>query len=123
MIQDYIKQEDRDYVVNCKLKLAGIILERGWTVEALEEECRIPASTIYNWLNVKRNAFPGIASLSVICRALGVGVPDVLADPLWMSVDRERYLFVRPFMEEPIDRVRMFSDFYFKCKKAFGSDG
>lgn len=116
MKKPYIQQIDRDYIVNCKLKLAGIIKSRGWTVDALSAKTGIPVSTIYSWLDIERTEFMTFAAASVVCRALKISVHEVLADPMWISIDKNRYLFVRPWMEEDIEIVELVTKFYFNLK-------
>ena len=41
---------------------------------------------------------------------------EVLADPMWISIDKNRYLFVRPWMEEDIEIVELVTKFYFTLK-------
>ena len=115
----FIESQDIDYVINCKLKLAAIIKDRGWTIDALSASTGVPATTIYGWLNLDSPFFPPLQALSLICRHLEVTVNDVLADPMWNSIDHERFLFVRPWMSEPIERVKLVTDFYYKLKESF----
>jgi hypothetical protein len=118
MKQDYITDDERNFIINCKLKLRAVIKAEGWTVEALSLDNGIPSSTIYSWLDVNQLTFP-LPGICVLCRSMKIPVHSVLADPMWNSIDKDRYLFVRPWMEEPIENVRAFTDFYYKCKAIF----
>lgn len=122
MKKTYIDQADLDYLVNTKLKFAGILKDKGWTVKMLSLESGIPESTIYGWLDINKMDFMSLPSASKACRTLGISIHELLADPMWISIDKNRYLFVRPWMEEPIERVREFTDFYYRCKAMFKDD-
>lgn len=122
MRKNYVDDIDREYVVNTKLKFAGILQERGWSVKRLSLDAGIPESTLYGWLDIDNPEFMSLPAASKVCRTIGISIHELLADPMWLTIDRNRYLFVRPFMEEPIERVRLFTEFYYRCKEMFSED-
>lgn len=115
----YIEQVDRDYLVNTKLKFAGILKHQGWTVKRLSLESGIPDSTLYAWLDIDNSEFMSLVAASKVCRTIGISIHELLADPMWITIDKNRYLYIRPLMEEPIERVKEFTDFYYRCKEMF----
>lgn len=109
----YVPKYAKDYVTQTKLKLVWIIKDRKWTVEALAEATGIPISNFYRWLDINDSSFMPLDVAVVVCNSLEITVAEMLADPMWTQIDENRYLFVRPFMTEPIERVKMLHDFYF----------
>jgi hypothetical protein len=69
MKQDYITDDERNFIINCKLKLRAVIKAEGWTVEALSLDNGIPSSTIYSWLDVDQLTFP-LPGICVLCRSM-----------------------------------------------------
>ena len=110
----YITQAQREYVINCKMKFALIMRDLEWGVVELSAATRIPASTIYGWLDVGREEFMGVAAIAKVCEVMKITPAELLADPMWIDIDQNRFLFVRPWMEEDIETVRLITEFYFK---------
>lgn len=123
MKQKYIEQVDINYLINTKLKFSGILKERGWTVKKLSLESDIPESTIYGWLDTGTTEFMSLPAASKVCRTMKISIHELLADPMWIGIDKNRYLFVRPWMEEDIEIVELVTKFYFNLKQLIKKAG
>lgn len=120
----YLTHHALEFVVLTKLKLRSIMEDRGWNMETLSHATGIPQSTLSRWLDPERRDFMGLADAVVVSEALGITVREMLADPQWrgMNEEAERYLFVRPLMEAPIEHVRLLTEFYWRFISMMGSD-
>jgi DNA-binding Xre family transcriptional regulator len=120
-IKKYLTPVSLDYVIACKLKLAGILEDRGWNKETLSYATGIPQSTLSRWLDPDRHDFMRLADAAVISDCIGITVREMLADPMWRDLqpNDERYLFIRPLMEAPIAHVRVLTEFYWRFKDLF----
>ena len=70
------------------LRIQVLCSERGWTVNALANECGVPPSTIYSMLNTKSKN-PGVVSIQKICDGLGISVREFFDTPLFEDLEQE----------------------------------
>lgn len=119
----YLTPQAIDYVIATKFKLRSIIVDRGWTIDALTEATGIPQSTMSRWLNPEKTDFMGLADAAVIADCLGVTVRELLADPIWRDLDPhdDRYLYIRPLMQIPIAHVKLLIEYYWRFRDLFDS--
>lgn len=117
--KSYVDEKSRDYVRQTKRKLALIIADKGWTVETISEVTKIPATNLYRWLDPDETSFVPLDCSMMICNCIGIDIREMFADHMWMGLDNNRYLFLRPLMEEPIERIRLVTAFYFEVKRTF----
>lgn len=121
----YLTPVALDYVTTTKLKLRGIIADRGWTIDALSLATKIPQSTLSRWLDPEKKDFMGLADMVVICDCLGITVREMLADPVWRKLGQqdERYLYIRPLMQIPISHVKLLTEYYWRFRDLFDKAG
>ena len=117
--KSYITPVAENYIIACKLNLAGLIEEKGWKVSALCCATGIPDSTMSQWLDLRHHEFIGFAEAVVICECLGVGVETVLPPSYWVGREQELEMGanVRQLAAIPFSHVRVLVQFYWSLRE------
>ena len=90
-------------------RLRRLMYERDWTEYRLAKESGLSQSTISNMFY--RNTIPSVATLEIICRALGITLAQFFADGKFVELTDEQYDFfnrwaaLRPEQKRLVDEL------------------
>lgn len=118
-LKNYIDEDARIFAINAKLRISNIIKEKKWSLEAINSATGIPLSSLYRWLDTNDTSFMLFPVLAILAKTLNVSPVFLIDDPDWIKTDDGRYEYIKPLLNEPIENIKIISDYYFKLKSSF----
>lgn len=118
-LKNYINEDARIFAINAKLRISNIIKEKKWSLEAINSATGIPLSSLYRWLDTNDTSFMPFPVLAILAKTLNVSPVFLIDDPDWIKTDDGRYEYIKPLLNEPIENIKIISDYYFKLKSSF----